>query len=235
MSRIAANYLVTPALAGGAAAGLAALAAKDALPQATKAFLVAPILHTFALGVFVGFAYTGIEHAIRVVAKQEGDGVKQFSLWTRNIVALGAASALAFGAAYGLMAAGVVQAVSLTTLAVYVAVAAAVAALARVILHATASSRNAPPEPPAQTTPPAANTYTPPPPPPTAEEDYNKGCDYEKSKDFKQAFSSFKSAAEKGHTEAQNRLGNCYYTGTGIIQDPRQAVHWFKSCRWRKC
>ena len=37
----------------------------------------------------------------------------------------------------------------------------------------------------------------------------------------------FTKAAEQGHADAQNNLGDRYKYGEGILQDYKQAVHWF--------
>ncbi len=35
-------------------------------------------------------------------------------------------------------------------------------------------------------------------------------------------------AAEKGDAEAQNKLGRAYFFGESVLQDPAQALHWFR-------
>ena len=38
----------------------------------------------------------------------------------------------------------------------------------------------------------------------------------------------YRAAASKGHAGAQNNLGNCYNTGTGVPQDYAEAVKWYR-------
>jgi TPR repeat protein len=69
-------------------------------------------------------------------------------------------------------------------------------------------------------------------PPKDAEALYRKACAYRDGdgvpQDHAEAFRWFGIAAEKGHADAQVRLGECYHFGTGIAQDYAQAFHWFR-------
>ena len=38
----------------------------------------------------------------------------------------------------------------------------------------------------------------------------------------------YRAAANRGDKVAQHNLGACYYNGTGVVQDYKQAVYWFK-------
>ena len=38
----------------------------------------------------------------------------------------------------------------------------------------------------------------------------------------------FRLAAEQGHADAQNYLGDRYWTGEGVPQDYAEAVHWYR-------
>ena len=47
------------------------------------------------------------------------------------------------------------------------------------------------------------------------------------AKDYETAIKYFTSAAERGNVDAQQNLGSCYYSGTGVKQDYAMAVEWF--------
>jgi len=61
-----------------------------------------------------------------------------------------------------------------------------------------------------------------------AQELNKKGNDAYRRKDYKEAFAYFSKAAELGHLDAQNSLGNCYYNGEGVRKDYKKAVYWYK-------
>ena len=65
-----------------------------------------------------------------------------------------------------------------------------------------------------------------------AKEQYKLGMMYYKgqgvAKDYKEAFTWFKKAAEQGYAPAQNNLGYCYEKGIGTSKDENQAFYWFK-------
>jgi localization factor PodJL len=46
-------------------------------------------------------------------------------------------------------------------------------------------------------------------------------------KDYEQAASWFRKAAERGQVKAQHNLGVFYYKGLGVAKDEQQAYFWF--------
>jgi TPR repeat protein len=60
------------------------------------------------------------------------------------------------------------------------------------------------------------------------EAQYNLGLQYLESKDYTQAISWFRKAAEKGHAGAQYSLGRRYETGEGVNQNDTEASYWFE-------
>lgn len=56
----------------------------------------------------------------------------------------------------------------------------------------------------------------------------NKGVNFEKLHNYKEAFKNFKLAAEKGLPEAQYNLGRYYFLGSGVRADQEQAAYWLK-------
>ena len=44
----------------------------------------------------------------------------------------------------------------------------------------------------------------------------------------KEAVKWFRKAAEQGHAQAQNNLGDMYRTGEGVPMDSKEAVKWFR-------
>lgn len=57
-----------------------------------------------------------------------------------------------------------------------------------------------------------------------AEAQYNLGIECAPSRDFTQAVSWYRRAADQGHAKAQNSLGLLYSSGQGAPQDYPQAV-----------
>ncbi len=55
---------------------------------------------------------------------------------------------------------------------------------------------------------------------------YRKG--YGVKKDYAEAVSWFRKAAEQGNANAQNNLGWCYYNGKGVPKDRTKAIEWWK-------
>ncbi len=51
---------------------------------------------------------------------------------------------------------------------------------------------------------------------------------FEQNSEQEFAFKWFKSAAEQGHPDAQNRLGDCYENAKGVGQDFKEAYYWYK-------
>ena len=64
--------------------------------------------------------------------------------------------------------------------------------------------------------------------PETAESLYDQGLEYWEEKDYTNAFTYFLPAAKMGHADAQNKLGLCYYSGSGVLKDYQEAIKWFK-------
>ena len=61
-----------------------------------------------------------------------------------------------------------------------------------------------------------------------AGEYYNKAWNYNKEKNYQQAYIHFTIAAEMGHADAQNFLGTYYLDGYGVEEDEAAAVEWFQ-------
>ena len=61
-----------------------------------------------------------------------------------------------------------------------------------------------------------------------AGEYYNKAWNYNKEKNYQQAYIHFTIAAEMGHADAQNFLGTYYLNGYGVEEDEAAAVEWFQ-------
>ncbi len=57
---------------------------------------------------------------------------------------------------------------------------------------------------------------------------YELGLEAGRAKDYETAFEYFQPAAEQGHADAQNSLGDCYYYGRGVEQDYDEAVKWYR-------
>ena len=65
-----------------------------------------------------------------------------------------------------------------------------------------------------------------------ADESFQIGEELFEKSDYKRAFNYYRSAAEKGHADAQYKLGACYQNGWGVAQDPEAAISWyFKAIR----
>jgi TPR repeat protein len=62
----------------------------------------------------------------------------------------------------------------------------------------------------------------------TANQLFSRAYQYEKSKSMTEAARYYRTAAEKGHTEAQNSLGSLYQFGEGVPQDYAQARSWYE-------
>jgi Sel1 repeat len=58
-----------------------------------------------------------------------------------------------------------------------------------------------------------------------------------KQEDAAAAVRWFRAAAEQGHAEAQDELGECFYTGRGVDEDDVEAVRWYRKAaeRTRRC
>ena len=48
------------------------------------------------------------------------------------------------------------------------------------------------------------------------------------SKDYTEAVKWYRKAAEQGHSNAQNYLGDCYFYGQGVAKDYTEAVKWYR-------
>lgn len=57
--------------------------------------------------------------------------------------------------------------------------------------------------------------------------DYSDGMQFYQDKDYEQAFSSFKKAADKGNAAAQSALAALYYNGEGVEEDEAAAALWY--------
>ena len=55
---------------------------------------------------------------------------------------------------------------------------------------------------------------------------YKKGKEYYYLCNYKEAVKWLREAAEQGHTEAQLKLGKCYYNGEGVEEDRDEAEKW---------
>ena len=58
--------------------------------------------------------------------------------------------------------------------------------------------------------------------------DYQKGLDAAQSGDFAIALREWISLSEQGDADAQFNLGVMYSNGTGVLQDYKTAVKWYK-------
>ena len=58
--------------------------------------------------------------------------------------------------------------------------------------------------------------------------DFDKGLDAAKKGDYKTALNEFFPLAQQGDSVAQFMLGVMYVNGEGVIQDDKQAVHWYR-------
>jgi len=61
-----------------------------------------------------------------------------------------------------------------------------------------------------------------------AEEDFDRGHEAYVQRDYSQAFSLWRKAAEQGHPRAQNGLGVLYRDGLGTARNDSDAVKWFR-------
>ena len=61
-----------------------------------------------------------------------------------------------------------------------------------------------------------------------AAEQFKKGQEYYKKKDYAEAVKWYRLAAKQGNAYAQSRLGRCYYDGKGVTQDYEESVKWFR-------
>ena len=57
---------------------------------------------------------------------------------------------------------------------------------------------------------------------------YSHGVTHFDKQEYEQAVDYFRKAAELGHANAQNHLGNCYFYGWGIAKKYNEAVKWFR-------
>ena len=60
-------------------------------------------------------------------------------------------------------------------------------------------------------------------------QDYQKGLQAYEAKDYAKALKEWRYLAERGHPEAQRRLGIMFANGQGVIQDYKQAVGWYRA------
>jgi len=59
-------------------------------------------------------------------------------------------------------------------------------------------------------------------------QDLQKGIKAYEGKNYASAFKEFNTLAQRGHDEAQRRLGMMYYFGDGVKQDYKEAVFWYR-------
>lgn len=59
-------------------------------------------------------------------------------------------------------------------------------------------------------------------------DDFNTGCDCYDREDYDGAFYYFKSAAQKGHTNAMFNLGLFYEYGAGCNKSYNDAIYWYR-------
>ena len=59
------------------------------------------------------------------------------------------------------------------------------------------------------------------------ETEYQKGMEAMKSKDYSSAYEYFRKAAEQGHADAQNQVGEFYYEGKQVSQNAETAFQWY--------
>ena len=66
----------------------------------------------------------------------------------------------------------------------------------------------------------------------SAEDQYNRGLQYEKGEgvphDHEEAIKWYRKAAGRGHASSQNWLGLMYLRGNAVAQDYKEAVKWFR-------
>ena len=62
-----------------------------------------------------------------------------------------------------------------------------------------------------------------------AEEYYQKALEFWQAENYPKAFDNFSAAANLGHVDAQNRLGECYLNGKGVEKNEKQAFDWFQN------
>lgn len=61
----------------------------------------------------------------------------------------------------------------------------------------------------------------------SGEIEYEKGMEALKSKDYSSAYDYFRKAAEQGHADAQNQVGEFYYEGKQVSQNAETAFQWY--------
>ena len=61
----------------------------------------------------------------------------------------------------------------------------------------------------------------------SGEIEYEKGMEALKSKDYSSAYDYFRKAAEQGHADAQNQVGEFYYEGNQVSQNAETAFQWY--------
>ena len=61
-----------------------------------------------------------------------------------------------------------------------------------------------------------------------AQSQFELGEKFFQQENYDKAFSCFQKAAELGYSDAQFKLGECYYEGKGIYEDQDEAVVWFE-------
>ncbi|MDR1622305.1 MAG: Hsp70 family protein [Synergistaceae bacterium] len=62
---------------------------------------------------------------------------------------------------------------------------------------------------------------------------YQMGQKHETAQDYRQAFESYKNAADKGLADAQNKLGKMYYYGLGVEKNDDTSAEWFRRATGR--
>jgi cell division ATPase FtsA len=61
-----------------------------------------------------------------------------------------------------------------------------------------------------------------------AQAQYQMGLKHETAQDYRQAFESYKRAADTGLADAQNKLGKMYYYGLGVEKNDDISAEWFR-------
>lgn len=61
----------------------------------------------------------------------------------------------------------------------------------------------------------------------SGEIEYQKGMEAMKGKDYSSAYDYFRKAAEQGHADAQNQVGEFYYEGKLVSQNAETAFQWY--------
>lgn len=62
----------------------------------------------------------------------------------------------------------------------------------------------------------------------SAEEAYRKGKEFEEKKNYAEAMRWYRTAADRGHVQAQVSVGNLYGNGIGVSKDYAEALRWYR-------